>query len=71
MKILEKERKDAHIYKKYDNAKTPYKRCLESDKLSDEEKQKLIKIKEGLNIIELKKNVEKVLNDVLKYVHQP
>ena len=71
MKILEKERKDARIYKKYDNAKTPYKRCLESDKLSDEEKQKLIKIKEGLNIIELKKNVEKVLNDVLKYVHQP
>ena len=71
MKILEKERKDAPIYKKYDNAKTPYKRCLESDKLSDEEKQKLIKIKEGLNIIELKKNVEKALNDVLKYVHQP
>ena len=71
MKILEKERKDAHIYKKYDNAKTPYKRCLESDKLSDEEKQKLIKIKEGLNIIELKKNVEKALNDVLKYVHKP
>ena len=71
MKILEKERKDAHIYKKYDNAKTPYKRCLETDKLSDEEKQKLIKIKEGLNIIELKKSVEKALNDVLKYVHQP
>ena len=63
--------KDAHIYKKYDNAKTPYKRCLETDKLSDEEKQKLIKIKEELNIIELKKNVEKALNDILKYVHQP
>ena len=59
MKILEKERKDARIYKKYDNAKTPYKRCLESDKLSDEEKQKLIKIKEGLNIIELKKMLKK------------
>ena len=59
IKILEKERKDAHIYKKYDNAKTPYKRCLESDKLSDEEKQKLIKIKEGLNIIELKKVLKK------------
>ena len=71
MKILEKERKDAHIYKKYDNAKTPYKRCLESDKLSDEEKQKLIKIKEGLNIIELKKSVEKALNDVLQYVRKP
>ena len=48
--------------------KTPYKRCLESDKLSDEEKQKLIKIKEELNIVELKKNVEQALNNVLKYV---
>ena len=71
MKILEKERKDAHIYKKYDTAKTPYKRCLESDKLSEEEKQKLIKIKKGLNIIELKKTVEKALDDVLKYVRKP
>jgi len=62
--------KDARVYKKYDDAKTPYKRCLESDRLSDEEKQKLIKIKEGLNIIELKKNVEKTLNNVLKYVYK-
>ena len=34
----------------------------------DEEKQKLIKIKEELNIIELKKIVEQALNNVLKYV---
>ena len=71
MKILQKERKDAHVYKKYDTAKTPYKRCLESDKLSEEEKQKLIKIKKGLNIIELKKSVETALNDVLQYVRKP
>ena len=63
--------KDVRVYKKYDDAKTPYKRCLESDKLSNEEKQKLIKIKKGLNIIELKKNVEKALNDVLQYVRKP
>ena len=58
--------KDAHIYKKYDTAKTPYKRCLESDKLSEEEKQKLIKIKKGLNIIELKKTVENSIRRCLK-----
>ena len=58
--------KDAHIYKKYDDAKTPYKRCLESDKLSEEEKQKLIKIKKGLNIIELKKTVEMSIRRCLK-----
>ena len=59
MKILEKMSKDARVYKKYDTAKTPYKRCLDSDKLSEEEKQKLIKIKKGLNIIELKKLLKK------------
>ena len=62
--------KDVRVYKKYDDAKTPYKRCLKNDKLSNEEKQKLIKIKEGLNIIELKKNVEKTLDNVLKYVYK-
>ena len=51
--------------------KIHYKRCLETDKLSNEEKQKLIKIKEGLNIIELKKSVETALNDVLQYVRKP
>ena len=71
MKILEKMSKDARVYKKYDDAKTPYKRCLKNDKLSNEEKQKLIKIKEKLNIIELKKNIEKALNDVLQYVRKP
>ena len=43
----------------------------ESDKLSDEEKQKLTNIKEGLNIIELKENIENTLNNVLQYVHKP
>ena len=57
-----------HIYK-YDNAKTPYKRCLESDKLSD--KEKLTNIKKSLNIIELKKSVEKALNDVLQHIRKP
>ena len=34
---------------------------LESNRLSNEEKQRLIKIKEGLNIIELKTSVETAL----------
>ena len=55
MKILQKERKDAHIYKNITMQKHLTKGGLESDKLSNEEKQKLIKIKKGLNIIELKK----------------
>ena len=43
------------MHKKYDNVKTPYKRYLESDKLSDKEKQKLTNIKKGLNIIDIEK----------------
>ena len=43
VKILEKERKDTRVYKKYDMAKTPYKRCLESNKITNEEKEKLKK----------------------------
>ena len=65
VKILEKERKDTRVYKKYDMAKTPYKRCLESNKITNEEKEKLKKIKMSLNIVELKENVEKALNEVL------
>ena len=56
---MEKELKDTRIYKKYDNAKTPYKRCFKNDKSSNEEKQKLIKIKDGVDIMELKKSVSK------------
>ena len=50
MKILKKERKDAHIYKMQ---RHHIKGVQENDKLSD--KEKLTNIKESLNIIELKK----------------
>ena len=60
VKILEKERKDTRVYKKYDMAKTPYKRCLESNKITNEEKEKLKKIKMSLNIVELKKMLKRL-----------
>ena len=41
----------------------------ENDKLSD--KEKLTNIKKSLNIIELKKSVEKALNDVLQHIRKP
>lgn len=66
VKILAKERKDTHTYKKYDSAKTPFRRCLESDKLSDEEKQRLITEKSKLNVVQLKKEVEEALDIVLQ-----
>lgn len=67
VKILEKERKDAHTYKKYDSAKTPYKRCLESDFISDEAKSRLRINKSKLNVVQLKKEVEECLDIVLQH----
>ena len=66
VKILEKERKDAHTYKKYDSAKTPYKRCLESEFISDDVKSILQKNKSSLNVVQLKKEVEECLDIVLQ-----
>lgn len=66
VKILAKERKDAHTYKKYDSAKTPYRRCLESNELSDEIKDKLRQKKSQLNVVKLKKEVEDALDVVLQ-----
>lgn len=66
VKILAKERKNAHTYKKYDSAKTPYRRCLESDKISDEVKSRLQEIKTKLNVVQLKKQVEENLKIVLQ-----
>ena len=66
VKILEKERKDAHTYKKYDSAKTPYKRCLESEFISDDVKSKLQNNKSSLNVVQLKKEVEECLDIVLQ-----
>ena len=66
VKILAKERKDAHAYQKYDSAKTPYRRCLESPELSDEVKDKLRHKKATLNVVQLKKEVEEALDIVLE-----
>ena len=66
MKILAKERKDAHTYKKYDSAKTPFRRAIESDKISEEIKSRLIGQKARLNVVQLKKEVEEALDVVLQ-----
>src|SRR3989344_1556282 len=50
------------IKKKYDKAKTPYKRFMESDGISPERKEELKAIYESLNPALLKRNIEKKLN---------
>ena len=53
MKIIAKERVDAKLIKKYDAAKTPYRRLMESTAVSDAEKQELILRKNDLDLREL------------------
>ena len=65
VKIVAKERKDAHTYKRYDLAKTPFARTLENESIPKEIKEALIKKKAELNLIDIKKHVEKNLDDVL------
>ena len=66
VKILAKERKDAHTYKKYDSAKTPFRRCLENGSLNTKEKERLVAEKSRLNVVRLKREVEEALDIVLQ-----
>jgi len=54
---MEKIRIGSKVRKKYDEPKTPYQRVLESPFVSDEKKKILIKIHNGLNLYELKKQI--------------
>ena len=50
MKIIAKERVDAKLIKKYDTAKTPYRRLMESKELSLAEKEELRRRKDSLDL---------------------
>ena len=53
MKIIAKQRVDAKLIKKYDTAKTPYRRLMESPQLSDVEKEELYRRKNSLDLQQL------------------
>ena len=60
--ILRKEKINNSLCRKiYDTAKTPYRRLMESDQISQEQKTKLRELYLSLNPVQLKKNInEKV-----------
>ena len=62
MKIERKEKINNSLCRKiYDTAKTPYRRLMESDQISQEQKTKLRELYLSLNPVQLKKNInEKV-----------
>jgi len=66
IKLASKVRFKGRVKRKYDKAKTPYRRLMESDKVSREKKKELEMIYESLNPAELKRNIEKKLNALQK-----
>ena len=66
IKLVQKIRVKGKIRRKYDQAKTPYQRLMESDYVSEEKKQELKAIYESLNPAELKRTIDRKLNLLYK-----
>lgn len=67
MKLKEKQRNGAKVSKKYDTAKTPYQRILDSKHVSGEIKKKLKTQYAKLNPAQLKRNIAKLQNKLVKF----
>ena len=67
MKIVSKEKINNSVCrKKYDIAKTPYQRLMESKQISDEQKQKLCSLYLTLNPVQLKKRIDEKIKVIKK-----
>jgi len=66
MKLKNKVRVKGKIHRQYDIPKTPYARMMESNQISEETKTKLKIIYESLNPAELKRNIDRKLENLYK-----
>lgn len=67
-KLIKKEKINSKYYRKYDKAKTPYQRLLDSPAVACSTKMELAVLHQRLNPFELKKVIEKKLKTIFKYV---
>lgn len=65
-KLKSKTRTGSKVTKKYDEAKTPYRRVLESEYIDDKIKAKLKRQYDSLNPAELKRKISKLQDKLLK-----
>jgi len=63
IKLKSKERIRGCLKRKYDRTKTPYRRLIESDQISKEEKETLTATYHSLNPAELKRTIDKKLDN--------
>lgn len=68
MKLKEKVRVGAKIKKKYDAARTPYRRVLESPEVPEEKKEELRKLYATLDPVVLKKKIDKKVSKIISLV---
>lgn len=68
-KLIKKEKINSKYKKKYDQAKTPYQRVLESAQVATEKKMELALLHQRLNPFELKISIEKKLRKIYHYVN--
>ena len=64
-KLIEKHRDGSHIRKRYEKPKTPYRRALQSDNVTNEAKEKLNELYVTLNPAELKRGMMHLLKKLM------
>jgi len=68
VKLIEKERHGAKVRKKYDQAKTPYQRVLESPHVAEADKEALRQVYLTLNPVALRRQLDERLDVVWKMI---
>ena len=71
LRVKSKDRVDSKVVKRYEVAKTPYQRLLESPDIREDVKQNLRKKKQSLDLLELKRNVDILQEQLLKMSVKP
>ncbi len=60
-----KDEKGRTLRKVYEEAKTPYERLMDSEYLEEKEKEKLRRIYEGLNMVKLREEIDKLIEELI------
>jgi hypothetical protein len=71
LKLVEKRRVGSKVHKRYDTARTPYQRVLESPDVSEEDKERLRQIYAILNPVGLRQRIDANLERLWKRPRQP
>ena len=66
IKLISKERINGKMHKRYDKAKTPYRRVIESEQVPESTKKELKEIVDSLNPALLKRNIDAKLEKLFK-----